>query len=171
MKASRSWWGVLLILVMMSGLTACSAPELTLEERADALRKAVADYKTWTQHPDHKGVQKSKDGTHGKSVQVWVNSVAAGVIGKFDKEFPNGTIIVKRGYDSDDDSKPRAFITVMQKIKGFDPDNGDWFTASIPDDSAKAVSMYTDDKRKSGCMGCHSAGKDSSDYILFVKKF
>jgi hypothetical protein len=62
---------------------------------------------------------------------------------------PNGAIIVKENYMPD---KKLDAVTVMYRVKGFDPEAGDWFwakyTAKGAVEAAGKVAM---------CSGCHAA--------------
>ena len=101
-----------------------------------------------------------------------MNDVASGVMGSFDGTFPDGAIFVKRGYDGEEPgTDKRGFVTVMQKVDGIDPDNGDWFTLRVWDEDSASpgkLSSYADADRVSDCLGCHSPASSDHDYIRFL---
>ena len=157
-----------LIPVIFSGFMACGGTaELDYEAEAKKLQTEVKGWDKWKQHKDFSGIQKSEDGTHGGFVAIYMNDTAAGAQGKLNGSFPNGSIFVKRGYDDKDGKKPKAWVTIMKKIDGSDPDNGNWFTMSLTDDGK--LSKYTKSD-KGGCMGCHAKYKGEHDYIGMMKE-
>lgn len=127
------------------------------EAIAADLWTAMSGYSSWSQLDDWSGVVASADGTHGAYVQIWANDLAydALVAGS---AVPDGGIVVKEGYN-DEAGTDLNGITAMQKITGYDADNGDWFWAMY--DTAGAASVTG---AASGCYGCHSA---YDDYTAF----
>jgi len=72
-----------------------------------------------------------------------------------------GTIVVKENIGNDNKLKA---LTVMYKVEGFNPENGDWFWAKyIPKGKVDKSGKVT------GCIGCHTSVEDN-DYI-FVHEF
>ena len=77
------------------------------------------------------GVSASEDGTHGASVQIWMNDLAADAIAAGDgADMPEGAILVKEGYGSEDGAANG--ITVMAKESGWGDDG--WFWAKYAGD-------------------------------------
>jgi hypothetical protein len=129
---------------------------------ATELWDAVDGYDSWSQVSPWDGIQKSDDGTHGDYVQIWFNATAAadwgGTIG-------DGGISVKKGYDDAEGTSPKGTITVMYKVDGYDPDNGDWFFANYGDDG----SVNTSGAAAAGsCAGCHASAASPGDYLRTV---
>ncbi|WP_273265654.1 cytochrome P460 family protein [Flexistipes sinusarabici] len=88
---------------------------------------------------------------HGAFLTSYINKKAAKSVNN--DEFAYGSIIVKENYTP---SKKLAAVTVMYKVKGFNPDGGDWYWAKYsPKGDAQAVGKVK------GCIQCHSAVKDS----------
>lgn len=119
---------------------------------ADELWSAVSGYDGWAQPPEWPGVQPSVDGTHGPYVQVWWNTLAEG---SANSAAADGSILVKEAYDDDAGATDRGTLSVMYKVEGYDPDNGDWFWAQY--DSAGTNTLKGS---VSGCYGCHGTGDD-----------
>ncbi len=110
-------------------------------------------YRQWAQWPDFGGQQPGRS-PHGEFVQVWVNQPAqAGA----DLPLAAGALIVKEGYGAD---KALKSITVMYKVKGYNPAAGDWYwVAYSPQGQAKVAGA------PKGCVGCHG-GSSANDYVV-----
>lgn len=115
-------------------------------------------YTAWNLWP---GKGKLYQGTepHGALLTTYVNDVALKSI-KAQKGMADGAIIVKENYMPD---KMLAAITVMYKVKGYNPEGGDWFWLKFAPDGKIEVSG------KSGmadmCIGCHAKAK-GNDYLF-----
>ena len=124
--------------------------------------------------PDHEFL--ASQSPHGPVVRAFVNEVGAAAITAMGEDmgmieafaWPYGTIIVKEAYQTEgatpENPGDMTALTVMYKVEGYDPDNGDWFwLAAAPDGSAVnaegAVEM---------CIQCH-AQEGNSDYALLPK--
>ncbi len=115
-------------------------------------------YKKWSLWP---GKGKMFEGTepHGAFITVYVNDIALKSINK-SKGMANNSIVLKENYTP---GKKLAAITVMYKVKGYDPAGGDWFWVKY-DPDFKVVS----EGKVAGCMGCHAEVK-GNDYIYTGK--
>lgn len=72
---------------------------------------------------------------------------------KAKKGAPPGSLIVKENYMPD---KKLAAITVMYKVKDYNPAAGDWFwTKYTPEGKIEAS------EKAAMCVGCHGAKKDN----------
>lgn len=111
------------------------------------------NYKKWNFWPDHKGFQKGR-APHGKLHRIFVNN--RGLISK-STPVKYGTIIVKENFSLEKELKA---ITIMYKIKGFNPASGDWFWAKYSPNGNVLISG-----KPSGCIACHGAVK-RKDYIF-----
>lgn len=109
-------------------------------------------YKDWGQFPDHQGMQDGK-APHGPKHIVYVNK--PGLTKGHPK--PDGTIIVKENYTADE---KLAALTVMAKVKGYNPEAGDWFWVKYAPDGT----VQKEGKPK-GCISCHSV-RAEMDYIM-----
>ena len=70
---------------------------------------------------------------------------------------PYGTIVVKENYTS---AKKLAAITVMYKVKGYNPGAGDWFWVKCaPDGTVQKAG------KPAGCVNCYMARADK-DFIM-----
>ncbi len=115
-------------------------------------------YKTWELWP---GKGKLYTGTkpHGALLTTYVNDIALKSLDK-KKGFSNNSIIVKENYTPE---KKLAAVTVMYKIKGYDPAGGDWFWAKYDPN----FEILAEGKVK-GCIACHGTAKDN-DYVFTGK--
>jgi hypothetical protein len=93
---------------------------------------------------------------HGALLTTYVNDTGITGIGK-KKQLPEGTIIAKENYGAD---KKYLALTVMYKIKGFNPGASDWFWAKYDADGKVLASGKVE-----GCIICHGKKKDN-DYIF-----
>lgn len=98
---------------------------------------------------------------HGAILRTFTNNIGFDALSKKEFPLPDGAIIVKENYMPDGEL---AAVTVMQKIKGYNPEAGDWFWAKYAPDGTVQVSGKVD-----SCIGCH-AQKKSSDWIFSGNK-
>jgi hypothetical protein len=137
------------VLVLLAG---CGGP--SDEDLARDLFAEIDGWEDWTELAPWDGRQPSSDGTHGAFVVITFNDTAAAAWGE--PALPDGSVIVKRGYDADDDGAARGFVTVMKKIDGYAPDEGDWFWARLGVDGA----LGSEIGRSTFCASCHRSGVD-----------
>ncbi len=110
-------------------------------------------YQKWKMWPDHKGMQPGR-APHGPFHKVYINDV---LLKAKKSPAPYGSIQIKENYSKD---KKLAAITIMYKVKGYDPKNGDWFWAKYtPKGKAKPYGKVK------GCINCH-ASEANNDYIF-----
>lgn len=112
----------------------------------------VSPYKSWDFWPDHKGMQKGR-APHGPWHKVYVNDKA---LNSAQPPVQYGAIEVKENYNR---AKKLKVITVMYKVKGYNPDAGDWFWVKYSLDG-KADKFG----KPKGCIRCHGV-KASNDFI------
>ena len=113
-------------------------------------------YTEWKMWP---GKQALYPGTepHGMLLTTYVTDGAFSAIDGKKGSIPDGSIIVKENYMPDE---TLAAVTVMYKVKGFDPDHNDWFWLKYAPDGTIEVSGRVQD-----CYSCHGAQQDN-DYIF-----
>jgi len=80
------------------------------------------DYTKWHGGDGNQVDFQEGNSPHGALIKTYVNTTAA----KNLSDSANGSVIVKENYSPD---KKLMAITVMQRAKGFDPANGDWYYA------------------------------------------
>ncbi len=110
-------------------------------------------YTKWGFWPDHQGMQEGR-APHGPLHKVYVNEPA---LGSAKPPVQFGAIAVKENYGKDKELKA---ITVMYKIEGYNPSDGDWFWAKYSPDGK--VDKFGKPK---GCVGCHGT-RAANDFIL-----
>lgn len=115
-------------------------------------------YDKWALWPGKGEMYKGKE-PHGALLTAYVNEIALDSISKM-KGMAEHSMIVKENYTP---NKELAAITVMYKVKGYNPDGGDWFWAKY---DAK-FNILAEGKVKD-CMDCHNSMKDN-DYIFTGK--
>ena len=111
----------------------------------------VSPYREWGQFPDHMGMRKGKS-PHGALHEVYVNE--AGLTKGTPK--PEGAMVVKDNFNSGEKLK---FITVMYKVKGYNPSAGDWYWVEYSPEGKVLV------EGPGSCAGCNAKRADY-DYIM-----
>lgn len=112
-------------------------------------------YRAWDLWPEKGRLYKGTE-PHGALLTTFVNDTASHSIKK-KKGMADGSIIVKENYTAD---KKFVALSVMYKIKGYNPEAGDWFWVKYaPDGKVEASGKVK------GCIDCHSKKKDN-DYIF-----
>lgn len=112
-------------------------------------------YRAWALWPDKGRLYKGK-APHGALLTTFVNPAAYDSI-KRKRGMADGSIIVMENYTAD---KKFIELTVMYKIKGYHPAEGDWFWAKYrPDGSVEASGKLE------SCIKCHGQRKEN-DYIM-----
>ncbi len=157
---------VLAVLGLFAGGRVAAQGELPAAD-AQALWTYIAEtspYTGWGTWPDEsfKGYLPS-GAPHAKVVKIFVNDVGLNVASKFPGEMPEGTIIVKDNYKGESVDSPGELdaVTVMYKVKGYNPEGGDWFWAKYkPDGTADAAGKVA------GCIGCHFGIAGNRDGVL-----
>ena len=120
---------------------------------AKALWEALedADYTTWQRAPGYEE-RRSSNAPHGDKVDIYINDVMVQALASNTglTEWPNGSVIVKDGFDGSD----LELIAVMEKrLTG-------WYWAEYESDGEILFSGDPDT-----CTDCHRAGAD------FVRAF
>ena len=106
------------------------------------------------------GTTEMHEGTepHGSFITVYVNDTALKSVKK--NKYSNNSIILKESYNSE---KKLAAIAVMYKVKGYNPEGGDWFWVKYDPDF-----KVLKEGRVKGCLACHNKAK-GSDYTFTTK--
>ena len=113
----------------------------------------VSPYQQWSFWSDHQGMMDGR-APHAPKHKVFVNQQG---INSKTAPVEYGTIEVKENYSPSHELKA---ITVMYKVKGYNPAAGDWFWAKY----SPAGETQKEGKLK-GCIGCH-AKRVANDFIL-----
>ncbi|MBI5641317.1 MAG: cytochrome P460 family protein [Nitrospirae bacterium] len=112
-------------------------------------------YSAWQLWPGKGRMYKGTE-PHGALLTTYVDNTALGSIKK-KRGMADGSIIVKENYSAD---KKLAALTVMYKLKGYNPAAADWFWAKYDDAGKVLVSGKAE-----GCINCHQKKKDN-EYIF-----
>ena len=115
-------------------------------------------YAKWPLWPGKGRLYKGRE-PHGSFLTTRVNNRAFFSLGK-GTAMSDGSLIVKENYSPE---KKLAALTVMYKIKGYNPAAGDWFWAKY-DPYGKVL----ESGKVSACIKCHGVRKDN-DYIMTEK--
>ncbi len=103
-------------------------------------------YTDWEFWPGHDGIYPGKS-PHGAYLKLYANPAAIKAV-KAGKPMPDGAIIIKENYGKD--KKTLMAVTPMYKMKGFNPDGGDWFWAKYGP-AGKVMKAG----KVQGCINCH----------------
>lgn len=137
------------LIVLALAATGCGDDQAPDEAAALYDRILNEDYRSFQTAPGYDSPQESS-APHSDRTQIFVNGTVAAVLdaGEPITSWPVGSLIVKDGFDSDDE---HALIAVMDKR-----DDG-WFWAEYLD-PASSESKYSG--KPDLCTGCHEAGDD-----------
>lgn len=157
MKKALSACFVALVCVFIAAAPQYIAAEDMPGADADALWKYITEtspYQKWGMWPDHSGMQPGR-APHGPFHINYVNDI---LLKATKTPVPYGSIQVKDNYMKD--KTTLAAVTVMYKVKGFNPDDGDWFWVKYsPDGKADKAGKVK------GCISCHGT-RARNDFIL-----
>jgi len=113
----------------------------------------TSPYHQWQNWPDHQGIQQGRS-PHGILHHVFVNQAG---LSSAKPPVSSGTMIVKDNFNKRQELKA---ITVMYKVKGYNPVAGDWFWVKFSPTGKVAKAG-----KPRGCIGCHAA-RERNDFIL-----
>ena len=117
-------------------------------------------YQGWGYWPGYAGIYPGKS-PHGKYLKLFANSIALKAA-REGKSMPDGAILVKENYGGD--KKTLKAVTPMYKVKGYNPEGGDWFWVKYgPKGKIEAAG------KPKGCIKCHRAAKDK-DWLFTQPK-
>ncbi len=115
-----------------------------------------SNWDSWGHWPGLDGLLPGQS-PHGKFHEIYINAPLREALPIPSRIAPDGSIIVKENFDAD---KKPTNVTVMAKVKGYDPEHGDWFWASFdPEGKVKAAGKLA------SCIACHE-GMKSNDYVI-----
>ena len=127
-----------------------------------------AQYTNWAPSPGQSDGFQKGGSPHGAFVKMYLNRTAAGN----PKKPPYGSIIVKENYGPM--KKKLMAVTVMYRVKGYNPKGGDWYWVKyMPNGTVAAMKTPKGRMRLAGklkgCIECHS-GSAGDDYTFFNDK-
>lgn len=117
-------------------------------------------YSGWGYWPGHYGIYPGKT-PHGAFLKLYANGIALKAA-REGRPMPEGAILVKENYAKD--KKTLMAVTPMYKVKGYNPEGGDWFWGKYGPDG-----KITASGKVKGCINCHGVQK-TSDWIFTEAK-
>lgn len=139
---------------------------------ARAIWSSIENYQNnWENFPGFEGWQEGNS-PHGAWLKYYANPTAV----NNPDQLPQGSVIIKENYPEQNEEQLGP-VTVMVRIKDYDPDTYDWFWAKyLPDGSldtndqgVKLAGRVAKDAGGEGehgaCIGCHS-GASGNDYMF-----
>jgi hypothetical protein len=149
------WTTVVLTGLMAAGLGLSRAAEQLPSTNPEAFWTYISKtnpYKDWQHWPGYPGKFPGKS-PHGAYLEFYGNDIAIKAA-KEGKEMPWGAILVKTNYARD--KTTLVSITPMYKVKGYNPDAGNWFWAKYGPSGEVMAAGKVD-----SCINCHrKAAKD-----------
>ncbi len=124
------------------------------QQSASLLWQKIDGHRQWGFFDSHVGIEDGH-GPHGKFVATFLSASAHANQAKP----PFGSILVKENYTKNDASALDSF-TVMQRIEGYDPENGDWFWARFT-----PAGKLTHSGKVAMCFDCHFDA-DGDDFVF-----
>lgn len=136
-----------------------SAPQAPFEQRFWDYLQTV-HYRNWAPLPGESADFYPGQSPHGKFLKLYVNRIAAGA----PKELPDGSILIKENYGPD--SKTLMAVTVMYRVKDYDPSNNDWYWVKYEADGTISQMQGMPIAGKVGtCIDCHRGAGDA-DFVF-----
>lgn len=165
MKAFRIIFALCIVFALFSSAyaiheTISAETQLMLPStNAAKIYEYILKSKPYTQWDLWPGKEKMYPGTqpHGEFLTTYVNDTGMFGIRNKKGNMPEGTIIVKENHSID---KKFNALSVMYKVKGYNPAAADWFWAKYDTDGKVLTSG-----RAEACIKCHEKKKDN-DYIF-----
>ncbi len=114
-------------------------------------------YQDWAQFPGLEDVFESAP-PHGPMARAFINAQVEEALISFSGQLPDGAIIVKDSFGESESDETEG-LTVMWKVKGFDPDNNDWFWANFSRDGEVKV-----EGKVGSCVACHGSAR-GNDFV------
>ncbi len=111
------------------------------------------NYPTW---PGKEGFYESTM-PPGNILKLYINDLALDTVVNKKGVFPDGSLLIKENYTDD---KKVFVITVMYKMKGFNPAGHDWYWISYKPDGEVHMEGKVDP-----CINCH-IGVAGNDYVF-----
>ncbi len=111
-------------------------------------------YTSWELWPGKGKLYPGKE-PHGSLLTTYLNNTAYFSV-REKKGMADGSIIVKENYSAD---KRLVALTVMYKLKGYNPAGGNWFWAKYAPDGSIVASGKVE-----ACLKCHGE-KKANDFI------
>lgn len=143
-----------LVLALGCAIAVSTAGESMPGADAEALWKYITEkspYTKWEFWPGHHGIYPGKS-PHGAFLKLYANERAIKAA-KEGSPMQEGAIIVKENYGKD--KKTLMAVTPMYKVKGYNPEGGDWYWAKyVAGGKVEAAG------RPKGCINCHRVQKD-----------
>jgi len=152
----------LMVMVGLFPVVSSGADNLPAADGANLWKYISEDnpYQGWGFWPGRYGISPGKS-PHGAYVKIYANSIALKAA-REGRTMPYGSIIVKENYGKD--KKTLMVVTPMYKVKGYDPEAGDWFWGKYgPNGKVMKAGKVK------GCINCHRV-RQSKDWIFTEPK-
>ena len=155
----RSTFFLILALGVVPVLALASVTKVDVPAEDKAFWEYITKANPYTKWPMMPGWEEMYEGKspHGAFLKLYLNQPALKAV-MAGQPMPPGSILVKENYGQD--KKTLMAVTPMYRVKGYNPDGGDWFWGKYgPDGKVMAAGKVE------GCINCHSAVKEA-DWIF-----
>jgi hypothetical protein len=181
MKHGKNWSFIMGIMVIVVTGIVCGAviqshgkeavkseqqqPSPDAKDLWSQITKTEQHYRSWKHYPEkgkeglypaiERGPTPAKN-PHGGYMKLFVNDITEKAAHKTEggPDMPNGAVLVMENYRRDKETL--YSVTVMYKVDGFAPEQGNWFWASY-DPEGKVMEAG----KVQGCIDCHRVRKDN----------
>lgn len=135
------------LVLVTAGLTSgCYDDQAPDDAAALWTRIHEAQYRSWARAPGY-ATRKPTDAPHSDAVEIFVNDVVVSALGgSAVTAWPDGSLIVKDGYDGDG---------VLDSVAAMEKRGSDWFWVEW---NASGESLWSG--KPSLCTDCHASGAD-----------
>jgi hypothetical protein len=149
--------GLAAVVAVTSGQMGQKSDSTTVipDTNGKALWKYITEtnpYLGWAIWPGYDHMVKGQS-PHGAWVKYYVNGIAMKAAREGKDVMPYGAILVKENYAQD--KKTLESLTPMYRVKGYNPEGGDWFWAKFGPDG-----KVIDEGKVKSCIECHKVAGD-----------
>jgi hypothetical protein len=124
-----------------------------------ALWRYITEENPYKDYPRWPGKEDFYESTMppGNILKLYINDIALDTVVNKGGVFPDGALLIKENYTDD---KELFLITIMYKVKGFNPAGHDWYWIKYKPDGEARLEGKVDP-----CINCH-IGVAGNDYIF-----
>lgn len=147
------------LLLILCGVTHGETVDNKSKTIAHVLWHSMTQENPYQNYPSWPGREGFYESTMppGNILKLYINETALDTIVNKKGTFPEGTLLIKENYTDD---KKLFLITVMYKVKGFNPAGHDWYWIKYKPDGEVRLEGKVD-----VCINCH-LGVAGNDYTF-----
>lgn len=100
---------------------------------------------------------------HGRYLITYLNTKAYNAVNKGSAVLPYDSVLVTESYTPDNELED---IYVMQRVRGFNPEGGDWYWVKYSPDGTAQTRGTGPAGKVGSCINCHNQSTAGSEYIM-----